>query len=71
MCVRRLCGTGWSSSMASRSLLMSSRASGRAPTSWWIQSNMGKIKDVHLDETWQALAKIYLELQALAEREVR
>lgn len=57
--------------MASRSLLMSSRASDRTPTSWWILSNMGKIKDVHLDETWQALAKIYLELQALAEREVR
>ena len=50
---------------------MSSRASDRTPTSWWILNNMGKIKDVHLDETWQALAKIYLELQALAEREVR
>lgn len=36
-----------------------------------VLSNMGKIKEVHLDETWQALAKIYLGLQELAEREVR
>ena len=36
-----------------------------------VLSNMGKIKEVHLDETWQALAKIYLGLQELVEREVR
>ena len=36
-----------------------------------VLSNMGKIKEVHLDETWQALAKNYLGLQELAEREVR
>ena len=35
-----------------------------------VLSNMGKIKEVHLDETWQALAKVYLGLQELAEREV-
>ena len=31
--------------------------------------NMGRIKEVHLDDAWQTLSQVYLKLRELAEQE--
>lgn len=42
---------------------------GRSINQLVVLCNMGKIKEVHLDDTWQALSQVYLKLRELAEQE--
>lgn len=44
---------------------------GRSINQLAVLCNMGKIQEVHLGDTWQALGEIYCKLRDLAEREVR
>lgn len=42
---------------------------GRSINQLVVLCNMGRIKEVHLDDAWQALSQIYLKLRELAEQE--
>ena len=42
---------------------------GRSINQLVVLCNMGRIKEVHLDDTWQALGQVYLKLRELAEQE--
>lgn len=42
---------------------------GRSINQLVVLCNMGRIKEVHLEDTWQALGQVYLKLQELAEQE--
>lgn len=42
---------------------------GRSINQLVVLCNMGRIKEVHLDDTWQALGRVYLKLRELAEQE--
>ena len=44
---------------------------GRSITQLVVLCNMGRIKEVHLGDAWQALSQVYLKLQELTDREVR
>ena len=42
---------------------------GRSINQLVVLCNMGRIKEVHLDDAWQALSQVYLKLRELAEQE--
>ena len=42
---------------------------GRSINQLVVLCNMGRIKEVHLGDAWQALSQIYLKLRELAEQE--
>ena len=42
---------------------------GRSINQLVVLCNMGKIKEVHLEDAWQALSQVYLKLRELAEQE--
>ena len=42
---------------------------GRSINHLVVLCNMGKIKEVHLEDAWQALSQVYLKLRELAEQE--
>lgn len=42
---------------------------GRSINQLVVLCNMGRIKEVHLDEAWQTLSQVYLKLRELAEQE--
>ena len=42
---------------------------GRSINQLMVLCNMGKIKEVHLEDAWQALSQVYLKLRELAEQE--
>ena len=42
---------------------------GRSINQLVVLCNMGRIKEVHLDDAWQALSLVYLKLRELAEQE--
>ena len=42
---------------------------GRSINQLVVLCNMGRIKDVHLDDAWQTLSQVYLKLRELAEQE--
>lgn len=44
---------------------------GRSINQLVLLCNMGRIKEVHLGNAWQALSQVYLKLQELTDREVR
>ena len=44
---------------------------GRSVNQLAVLCNMGKLREVHLGETWQALGEIYGKLRELTERETR
>ena len=44
---------------------------GRSINQLMVLCNMGRIKEVHLGDAWQALSQVYLKLQELTDREVR
>lgn len=44
---------------------------GRSINQLVLLCNMGKIKEVHLEDAWQSLSQVYLKLQELIDREVR
>lgn len=44
---------------------------GRSINQLVVLCNMGRIKEVHLGDTWQLLSQVYLKLQELTDREVR
>lgn len=44
---------------------------GRGVNQLAVLCNMGKLREVHLGETWQALGEIYGKLRELTERETR
>ena len=41
---------------------------GRSINQLVVLCNMGRIKEVHLDDAWQALSQVYLKLRELAEQ---
>ena len=45
------------------------RASDAASIELVVLCNMGRIKEVHLDDAWQTLSQVYLKLRELAEQE--
>ena len=42
---------------------------GRSINQLVVLCNMGRIKEVHLDDAWQTLSQVYLKLRELAEQE--
>lgn len=44
---------------------------GRSINQMVVLCNMGRIKEVHLGDAWQALSQVYLKLQELTDREAR
>lgn len=44
---------------------------GRSINQLVLLCNMGRIKEVHLEDTWQLLSQVYLKLQELTDREAR
>lgn len=42
---------------------------GRSINQLVVLCNMGRIKEVHLEDAWQSLSQIYLKLRELAEQE--
>lgn len=44
---------------------------GRSINQLVVLCNMGRIKEVHLGDTWQSLSQVYLKLQELTDREAR
>ena len=44
---------------------------GRSINQLVVLCNMGRIKEVHLEDAWQSLSQVYLKLQELTDREVR
>ena len=42
---------------------------GRSINQLVVLCNMGKIKEVHLEDAWQTLSQVYLKLRELAEQE--
>ena len=44
---------------------------GRSVNQLAVLCNMGRLREVHLGETWQALGEIYGKLRELTEREMR
>ena len=44
---------------------------GRSINQLVLLCNMGRIKEVHLEDAWQSLSQVYLKLQELTDREVR
>ena len=44
---------------------------GRSINQLVLLCNMGRIKEVHLEDAWQSLSQIYLKLQELTDREAR
>ena len=44
---------------------------GRSINQLVVLCNMGRIKEVHLEDAWQLLSQVYLKLQELTDREVR
>ena len=42
---------------------------GRSINQLVVLANMGRIKEVHLDDAWQTLSQVYLKLRELAEQE--
>lgn len=44
---------------------------GRSINQMVLLCNMGRIKEVHLEDAWQSLNQVYLKLQELTDREAR
>ena len=44
---------------------------GRSINHLVVLCNMGRLKEVHLGDAWQALSQVYLKLQELTEQEAR
>ena len=44
---------------------------GRSINQLVLLCNMGRIKEVHLEDAWQSLSQVYLKLQELTDREAR
>ena len=44
---------------------------GRSINQLVLLCNMGRIKEVHLEDAWQSLSQVYLKLLELTDREVR
>lgn len=69
MCVRRLCRHRVVVIDGLKEITHELKGIGRSINQLVVLCNMGRIKEVHLDDAWQTLSQVYLKLRELAEQE--
>ena len=69
----RICACGGSAAQSSgdglKEITHELKGIGRSINQLVVLCNMGRIKEVHLDDAWQTLSQVYLKLRELAEQE--